>query len=106
MGGSGSDPVTLDIPGGMADISPDDRVLAYTKEATVGPPQVWVASFPDGDIQLPVSFDGGIEPVWARESGELFFRNGDEWMVVQVSSEPELNQTVSHFLCGHTRLLV
>lgn len=34
------------------------------------------------------SRDGGREPVWSRDGRELFYRNGDNMMVVDVESGP------------------
>ena len=39
---------------------------------------------------LPISPEGGSEPAWSRNEGELFFRNGDEMIVVTVTTEPTL----------------
>jgi hypothetical protein len=56
-------------------VSPDGRWLAYTSNIT-GEFEVFVRPFPDimsGRTQ--VSNRGGIEPVWAKDGGELFYRN-------------------------------
>ena len=45
---------------------------------------------PEGTVTV-VSVDGGEEPVWSRNGGELFFRSGDRLFSVQVTSEPELD---------------
>jgi len=44
-----------------------------------------------------VSTDGGTNPIWAR-SGELFYRNGDKMMAVEV-------QTTQAFRAGNPRML-
>ena len=41
---------------------------------------------------------GGTEPVWARNGGELFYRNGAQMMAVEVTTEPT-------FSAGNPRLL-
>ncbi|HSG08158.1 MAG TPA: protein kinase [Longimicrobiales bacterium] len=56
-------------------VSPDGRWLAYTSNIT-GELEVFVRPFPDvmsGRTQ--VSNGGGVEPVWAKGGGELFYRN-------------------------------
>jgi hypothetical protein len=56
-------------------VSPDGRWLAYTSNIT-GELEVFVRPFPDvmsGRTQ--VSNGGGIEPVWAKGGGELFYRS-------------------------------
>ena len=58
-------------------VSPDDRWLAYV-ERDAGPPQVFVRPFPNVDgARVQVSVDGGTQPVWARNSRELFYLGRD-----------------------------
>ena len=38
-----------------------------------------------------ISTDGGREPLWSPDGRELFYRNGDQMMVVSVSPGPELS---------------
>ena len=38
-----------------------------------------------------VSPDGGSEPVWPRNGRELFYRNGDKMMAVDIQSQPAFN---------------
>jgi hypothetical protein len=45
-----------------------------------------------------VSSDGGVEPRWARNGRELFYRNGDAFMAVEVKTQPA-------FSAGSPRLL-
>lgn len=68
--------------------SPDGRYVAYASTQT-GRFEIWVRSFPDAHTVRQISVDGGLEPVWC-ENGELFYRAGDQWMVVRVSTTPEL----------------
>ncbi|HXW63062.1 MAG TPA: hypothetical protein VEJ45_10715 [Candidatus Acidoferrales bacterium] len=35
-----------------------------------------------------ISTDGGTEPVWNRNGRELFYRNGDKMMAVDISTQP------------------
>ena len=65
---------------GNAEISPDGRWLAYEGEHAARPGQkdVYVRPFPDVDAgQWQVSSLGGIQPVWARNGEELFYRELD-----------------------------
>jgi len=68
--------------------SPDGRWIAYTS-AREGKFQVYVRPYPDNDWTRQISDDFGEEPVWSPEGDELFYRNGDKWMVVSISTEPE-----------------
>jgi len=63
-------------------LSPDGRWLAYVSDQT-GRREVYIRPFPDVDRSLtPVSSGGGVEPVWANDGEELFFRNERQEMVV------------------------
>ena len=72
--------------------SPDGRWLAYESNET-GRDERYVQPFsatgPGG--KLPVSVSGGTEPVWPRNSRDLFYRNGDKMMAVAIETEPELS---------------
>jgi len=71
-------------------VSPDMRWLAYTSNHT-GQAEVWVR--PYGRLGRPVqaSTDGGQEPIWAPDSGELYFRKGEEVLAVNIVTEPRLS---------------
>jgi dipeptidyl aminopeptidase/acylaminoacyl peptidase len=67
----------------FAAYSPDGRWLAYVNDAA-GRYEVYVvAADGTGDRRL-VSTDGGEEPRWS-ERGDLFYRNGQQWMAVAVT---------------------
>jgi len=68
-----------------ARISPDGHWIAYATDES-GRNQVYVQPFRGSGGRLQISIDGGIEPVWARSGRELFFRNGDKMMVVDVQT--------------------
>jgi serine/threonine-protein kinase len=70
-------------------LSPDDRWLAYVSNES-GRDEVYIRSFPEAESKLQVSMEGGTEPMWSRDGGELFYRNGYRMMTVSVSTEPEL----------------
>ncbi len=71
-----------------ARVSPNGRWLAYTSDRT-GRDQVYVRpALTDGEA-VAISVGGGREPRWTRQTGELFFRNGDRMMVADVQVEGE-----------------
>jgi Tol biopolymer transport system component len=72
---------------GAATTSPDGRFLAYVSNGS-GRAEVYVQTFPRSDGKWQVSTEGGKEPVWARNGGELFYRNDDKMMAVSVETEP------------------
>jgi hypothetical protein len=77
--------------------SPDGRWLAYTSNQS-GRFEVYVQAFHEGGARWQISSDGGTEPVWGRNGRELFFRNGDKMMAVDVATDPK-------FHAGKPRLL-
>ena len=68
--------------------SPDGRWIAYTSNET-GRFEIWIRSFPNGEVARQISSDGGMEPVWCP-NGELFFSLGNRWMSTQVTTTAEL----------------
>lgn len=80
-----------------ARLSPDGRWIAYDTDET-GRNEVYVQAFRGSPGRSQISADGGIEPVWARSGRELFYRNGDKMMAVDV-------QTGATFHAGAPRVL-
>jgi len=77
-----------------ATISPNGRWLAY-QSSEAGRLEVYVRPFPETEGAVyPVSLNGGREPHWGPEGDELFFRNGDEMMVVTVTTDPNFSATI------------
>jgi len=84
-------------------ISPDGRWLAYESNET-GQFEIYVRPFPDidgGDIQISTA--GGIQPLWARNSQELFFLSpAAELMSVEVGRSAKWAAgTPARVLAGH-----
>jgi serine/threonine-protein kinase len=82
---------------GSPKFSQDGRWLAYCSSES-GRPEVYVQSYPGPGPKIQVSSDGGTDPVWRQQGGELFYRSGDKMMVVPVSTQPT-------FMAGKPRLL-
>jgi serine/threonine-protein kinase len=79
-------------PEGSPKFSSDGRWLAYCSNES-GKPQVYVQAFPGPGAKIQISNDGGTDPVWKRNGGELYYRNGDSMMVVGVSAAPTFTAT-------------
>jgi serine/threonine-protein kinase len=77
-----------EVGGWAPAFSPDGRWIAYTSDRD-GKFQVYVRPYPDNGWVRQISDDFGEEPVWSPKGDKLFYRNGDKWMVVSISSEPE-----------------
>jgi eukaryotic-like serine/threonine-protein kinase len=71
-----------------AKFSPDGRWIAYISDES-GQYEVYVRPYPGPGGKWQVSTHGGGEFIWSRDGKELFYRNGNKWMVVAVSVEPE-----------------
>ena len=80
-------------------LSPDGHWLAYNSEES-GVPEVYVRPFPTVDsARFAISVGGGVEPVWARDGKELFYRNARGAMFATSVT------TGAHFSNGTPRLL-
>ena len=67
-------------------ISPDGRWLAYTSDES-GRSEIYVRPFPEVDEgRWQVSTNGGTEASWALDGRELFYRDGDKMMRVEVAA--------------------
>jgi hypothetical protein len=69
--------------------SPDGQWLAYVSDES-GRSEVYVQPYPGPGGKWPVSLGGGTEPAWSPDGDELFYRQGDQLMVVKVQRGTEL----------------
>lgn len=65
--------------------SPNGRFIAYSSDES-GRREVYVQPFPGPGEKIAISTNGGNFPVWSRNGRELFFRQGDAMMVVDVNT--------------------
>jgi Tol biopolymer transport system component len=68
-------------------MSPDGDWLAFVSDES-GRAEVYVQRFPGSGPKIPVSTNGGIQPIWARSGRELFYREGETLMAVPVQPQP------------------
>jgi eukaryotic-like serine/threonine-protein kinase len=81
--------VQVPVGAGWARISPDGRWLAYVvKEGARS--EVYVQPFPAPGGRTQISTDGGTEPVWNPNGRELFYRQADKMMAVDIATQPAL----------------
>jgi hypothetical protein len=85
---------------GSSKFSPDGRWLAYCSNES-GKPQVYVQAFPGPGPKIQVSSEGGTDPVWKRAGGELYYRNGDSMMAVDMSAGPTVAARPRELWKGH-----
>jgi len=67
--------------------SPDGKWIAYVSDDT-GRFEIYVRPFPGPGEKVPISTGGGNEPVWPRNGRQLFYREGDSLMAVDVELTP------------------
>ncbi len=67
--------------------SPDGKWLAYTSDES-GRNQVYVAPFPGPGEKFQISTAEGTEPVWGRETREIFYRFWKGLMCVDYMEDP------------------
>jgi serine/threonine-protein kinase len=66
--------------------SPDGRWLAYVSDES-GRNEVYVQPYPGPGGKWLISTDGGTEPMWNRNGRELFYRNGEKMMNVDIATQ-------------------
>jgi Tol biopolymer transport system component len=69
------------------EFSPDGHWVAYRSNET-GRPEIYVAPYPGSGGKFLISTEGGTTPRWSNDGRELFYRNGDKMMAVDVQASP------------------
>jgi serine/threonine protein kinase/Tol biopolymer transport system component len=72
---------------GTAVFSPDGHWLAYTSDES-GQFEVYVQPFSGPGGRWQISTEGGDQPIWAHNGKELFYREGNKIMAVEVTTRP------------------
>jgi Tol biopolymer transport system component len=67
--------------------SHDGRWIAYASSKS-GRTEIYMRPFPGPGEEWTISTEGGNEPVWARKTGQLFYRLGDAMMAVDITTTP------------------
>ena len=70
-------------------ISPDGRWMAYQSDES-GRREIYLRPFPVQGSKWQISTEGGMYPRWNPTGRELFYRQGDKLMAVDVRTDPEL----------------
>ncbi|HEX9160797.1 MAG TPA: protein kinase [Thermoanaerobaculia bacterium] len=70
------------------DLSPDAHWIVFASDET-GRPEIYLSAFPQLGRKWLVSTDGGTKPRFRRDGREIFFRNGDKMVGVDVALRPE-----------------
>jgi serine/threonine protein kinase len=61
----------------LGKVSPDNRWITYVTDQS-GRDEVWVASFPAGELRRQVSIGGGTSPQWGEGSREIVYVAPDQ----------------------------
>jgi serine/threonine-protein kinase len=69
-----------------AKFSPNGNHIAYESSES-GRLEIYVRPFPGPGGKTQISSEGGTEPVWSRDGKELFYRQSDKLMAVDVHTE-------------------
>ena len=69
--------------------SPDGRWMAYVSDES-GRKEVYVRPFSGAGGRIKISSEGGVEPVWTRGGRELLYRQGNQFLSVDIRTEPGL----------------
>jgi serine/threonine protein kinase/Tol biopolymer transport system component len=77
--------------------SPDGHWLAYVSNES-GRYEVYVQPYPGPGGKWQISTEGGTEPAWNGNGRELFYRDGDKMMAVEIATQ-------SGFAAGKPRTL-
>jgi serine/threonine-protein kinase len=82
----------FDAPAGemMPTLSPDGRWMGYVSSRS-GRNEVYVRPATGTGSTWPISNDGGAEPVWSANGRELFYRENDKMVVVDVTASESLS---------------
>jgi serine/threonine-protein kinase len=79
------------------DFSPDGRWIAYTSDES-NRNEVYMRPFPGPGMKQQVSSEGGVEPLWARNGKQLFYRWQNQVWVVDVRTDGGLATSKPHLL--------
>ncbi len=74
-------------------VSPDSRWIAYVTDES-GKNEVWVASFPSGEIRHQVSVGGGTSPQWGEGSREILYLSDDKRLMATAFGHGETGADV------------
>jgi serine/threonine-protein kinase len=92
---------------GSPKFSPDGAWLAYSSNES-SQPEVYAMAYPGPGAIIKISTNGGTDPLWRRDGRELYYRNGDQMLAVEVSAGRSVQSTFSkprvlwsgHYLAG------
>ena len=82
---------------GAPGFSPDGHWMVYTSDES-GRAEVYVQPYPGPGGKWQISTEGGTEPVWNRNGREIFYRNGDKMMAVEITTQSTISASTPRLL--------
>ena len=82
---------------GAGMLSPDGKLLAYVSDESKRD-EVYIKPFQGSGPKVQISTEGGTQPVWAPSGRELFYRNGNQMLVVEFHEGSEITVTPPRLL--------
>ncbi len=74
--------------------------MAYVSDES-GRPEVYISSFPDAEVRVQVSTDGGFQPRWRGDGKELYYLHTErKLLAAEIITEPTLRVGASGDLFG------
>ena len=70
---------------GAARFSPDGRWISYVSNES-GRNEIYAQAYPGPGAKIQISTEGGTDALWKRSGGELYYRDGDKMMAVEVNT--------------------
>jgi len=87
--GSTDKPVQLSSESlSFTSFSPDGKWIVYHVS---DPPEVYVSSVERPQLRYKISSSGGEEPLWSPKGDRIVYRNGQQWLAVDVSTKDGFN---------------
>jgi Tol biopolymer transport system component len=77
--------------------APNGRWMSYRSNET-GRDEVYVQTYPPGGGKWVISTEGGTQAMWAENGRELFYKNGNKMMAVDVETGNTFKAGVPHLL--------
>ena len=81
---------------GGAQFSPDGKWVTYVSNSS-GRMEVYIRPT-NGTQRTPVSTSGGLGALWSRDGKRIFFRTGQKFMVVDVTTSPSVQLSAPRLL--------
>ena len=82
---------------GGARLSPDGRWMTYVSNES-GQNEIYLRPYDGPERRWPISSQGGTQPLWNPNGREIFYRNGDKMMAVDVATSPDVRLSPPHLL--------